>query len=101
MVRLKLGSAFDVVGERRQLDYKVDGRARWMEEVDRIMLRNHKDQPSKYRCANPCTAGATGRAGVRQPFHKDSAQLIHFDAVVPKDGTDCHPLPGALQLVVT
>ena len=29
---MKLGSAFDVVGERAQVDFTVDTKARWMEE---------------------------------------------------------------------
>ena len=44
-MRIKLGSAFDVVGERRQVDFAVDSKARWMEEEIEIKLRNHKDQP--------------------------------------------------------
>ena len=43
-VRIKLGSAFDVVGERRQVDFAVDSKARWMEEEIEVKLRNHKDQ---------------------------------------------------------
>src|SRR5262249_54116118 len=31
-VRVKLGSAFDVVGERRQVSFSVDTTAKWMEE---------------------------------------------------------------------
>jgi len=30
-VRVKLGSAFDVVGERKQTDFTVDTKAQWME----------------------------------------------------------------------
>ncbi len=44
-MRVKLGSAFDVVGERRQTDFKVDTKAKWLEEAFEIKLRNHKDQP--------------------------------------------------------
>ena len=44
-VRVKLGSAFDVVGERRQVDFMVDSKARWMEEEIEVKLRNHKAQP--------------------------------------------------------
>src|SRR6187455_808011 len=44
-VRVKLGSAFDVVGERRQTDYSVDTKARWLEEAFEIKVRNHKEQP--------------------------------------------------------
>ena len=44
LVRVKLGSAFDVVGERRQVDFTVDTKARWMEEEIEVKLRNHKAQ---------------------------------------------------------
>jgi hypothetical protein len=44
-VREKLGSAFDVVGERRQVDFAVDTKDRWMEEEIEAKVRNHKEQP--------------------------------------------------------
>ena len=44
LVRVKLGSAFDVVGERRQVDFVVDSKARVMEEEIEVKLRNHKSQ---------------------------------------------------------
>ena len=44
---IKLGSAFDVVGERRQVDFKADTTRDWMEETIEIKLRNHKTEPVK------------------------------------------------------
>jgi hypothetical protein len=44
-VRVKLGRAFDVVGERRQTDFTVDSKGRVMEEAFEIKVRNHKAQP--------------------------------------------------------
>ena len=41
-VRVKLGSAFDVVGQRRQVAFTADSKARWLEEEIEIELRNHK-----------------------------------------------------------
>jgi hypothetical protein len=43
-VTIKLGSAFDVVGERRQVDFRADHAARWMEETIEVVLRNHKTE---------------------------------------------------------
>jgi hypothetical protein len=43
-VEIKLGSAFDVVGERRQLDYRVDEKARWLEEDIEVKIRNQKTE---------------------------------------------------------
>jgi hypothetical protein len=44
-VLIQLGSAFDVVGERKQIDFRVDTARNWMEEVIEIELRNRKEEP--------------------------------------------------------
>ena len=41
---LKLGSAFDVVGERRQVDFKVDTNRKTMTEEIEVKLRNQKKE---------------------------------------------------------
>ncbi len=41
-VQIRLGSAFDVVGERRQVDFRVDSAARWLEEDIEVKVRNQK-----------------------------------------------------------
>lgn len=43
-VRVRLGTAFDVVGERRQTDFVVNTKGRVMEESFEIKIRNHKEQ---------------------------------------------------------
>jgi hypothetical protein len=52
-VRIKLGSAFDVVGERRQVDFAIDARAHWIEEEIEIKLRNHKSLPVEVLVREP------------------------------------------------
>jgi len=42
---VKLGTAFDVVGERRQTDFRINTSGKVMEEAFEIKVRNHKDQP--------------------------------------------------------
>ncbi len=44
VVRVKLGEAFDVVGERTQTSYKVVRSGRTFESAYEIELRNHKDE---------------------------------------------------------
>jgi len=86
-LRLKLGSAFDVVGERRQVDYKVDTRARWVEEEIEVRIRNHKSQAVEVVIKEPMYRWSNWKVlSQSQDFHKDSAQLIHFTVTVPKDG---------------
>jgi hypothetical protein len=86
-VRLKLGSAFDVVGERRQVDYAVDTHARWVEEEIEIKLRNHKSQDVEVQVREPMYRWSKWQVLQHsQEYSKDSAQLIHFTVTVPKDG---------------
>ena len=86
-VRVKLGSAFDVVGERRQVDFAVDSKARWLEEEFEIKVRNHKEQPVEvlvketlYRWSNWKVVTKT------QDFVKEDARTIHFPVKIAKDG---------------
>lgn len=86
-LRLKLGSAFDVVGERRQVDYQVDTHARWVEEEIEVKIRNHKSQPVEVIIREPMYRWSNWKIlSHSQDFQKDSAQLIHFTVTVPRDG---------------
>lgn len=87
-VRLKLGNAFDVVGERRQTDFKIDTRARWIEEEIEITLHNHKAQPVEVQVREPLYRWSNWELVTHSlDYQKDSAQLIHFNVTVPKDGS--------------
>jgi hypothetical protein len=44
---VKLGSAFDIVGERKQTDFNADYNAHWITEAFEIKVRNHKKEPVK------------------------------------------------------
>ena len=86
-VRLKLGSAFDVVGERRQLDFRLDSAARWMEEDIEVRVRNQKPEQSVdvvvrenlYRWTN---WKVTRRS---QDFTREDARTIDFPVrIAPK-----------------
>jgi len=86
-VRVKLGSAFDVVGERRQTDFSVDVNARWMEEQIEVKLRNHKEQPVRvlvkenlYRWSNWKILSKT------HEFVKEDSRTILFPVDVPQNG---------------
>jgi hypothetical protein len=87
LVRVKLGSAFDVVGERRQVDFAIDTKARVMEEEIEVKLRNHKSQAvdvivkeTLYRWSKWTILTKTHN------FVKEDARTINFTVKVPKDG---------------
>ncbi|MGH8315171.1 MAG: DUF4139 domain-containing protein [Steroidobacterales bacterium] len=86
-VRVKLGSAFDVVGERRQVDFAVNTAQKWMEEEIEVKLRNHKDAPvtvlvkeNLYRWVNWTIKQKS------QNYEKEDARTIYFPVTVAKDG---------------
>ena len=86
-VLIKLGSAFDVVGERKQIDFRVDSRRDWMDETIEIKVRNHKEEPVKvivkenlYRWVNWKITESTHR------HEKIDSRTIHFPIEVAKDG---------------
>jgi hypothetical protein len=86
-VRVKLGSAFDVVGERRQIDFAVDTKARWMEEEVEIKLRNHKDLPVEVIVKENLYRWSTWKmVSKSHEFTKEDARTIHFPVKVAKDG---------------
>ena len=87
VVLIKLGSAFDVVGERKQVDFSVDVRRRIIDETIEIKLRNHKEQAvdvivkeTLYRWANWKITQKS------HDFDKADARTIHFPVTVEKDG---------------
>ncbi len=48
-IRVVTGNAFDLVGERRRTDFKVDNSNNWAEEAFEIKLRNHKKEEVEIR----------------------------------------------------
>ncbi len=86
-VRVKLGSAFDVVGERKQTDFSVDTKAQWMEEQIEIKLRNHKDQPVRVLVKENLSRWSNWKILTKtHDFVKEDSRTITFPVDVPKDG---------------
>lgn len=87
-VLIKLGNAFDVVGERKQTDFKVDTWGHSLEESIEITVRNHKDEAVKvlvkenlYRWLNWKIVKSTPAK-----FDKVDARTIEFPLEIAKDG---------------
>ena len=86
-VRVKLGRAFDVVGERRQTDYTVNSKGRVMEEAFEIKLRNHKTQPVEVVVReNLYRWSQWSLIEQSQPSVKKDARTIEFPVRVAADG---------------
>ena len=49
LVKIYTGDAFDLVGERKRTNFKVDNANHWADESFEITLRNHKKEPVTIR----------------------------------------------------
>jgi hypothetical protein len=81
--KIKIGEAFDVVGERVQTDYKRLGR-NLFEVAFESSLRNHKKEDIKVLVEEPIP-GDWEMLSNTHDYEKLSAHLIRFDVPVAKD----------------
>ncbi len=88
-VLIRMGNAFDVVGERKQVDFKVDTNRQWMDETIEVKIRNHKNEPVKvivkenlYRWVNWEVTECSGK------YEKVDSRTIHIPVAVAKDGEE-------------
>src|SRR5229473_5543917 len=86
-IRVYTGNAFDVTGERKRTNFRVDSNQRWMDETFEIRLRNHKKEPVEvravehlYRCANWKLVEQS------QQSRKKDAQTVEFPVTIAPDG---------------
>jgi len=86
-VLIKLGSAFDVVGERKQVDFKLDTDRNFAEETIEVTLRNHKDEPVKVIVKENLFRWLTWEITQSSAkYTKVDARTIEFPVQVAKDG---------------
>jgi hypothetical protein len=86
-IRLYTGNAFDVAGERRRVDYRVETSKHTVDESFEIRLRNHKKEAVSvravehlYRCNNWEISNRN------HDYRKLDANQIEFPVVVPANG---------------
>jgi len=83
-VEMKLGAAFDIVGERKQTSYRQLGE-RSREEQYRIVLRNHKEANISVNVIEHFSGDWTIREST-VPFTKKDATTAECKVPVTKDG---------------
>jgi len=85
-VLVKLGSAFDVVGERRQIDFQVDARARQMEETIEIRVRNHKEEAVEVLVRETLFRWATNDVvEASHRYDRQDARTVEFPVQIARD----------------
>ena len=86
-VRVFLGNVFDLVGERRQVDFRVDRDRRTASESFEIKVRNHKDDAVEVRVVERLYRWATWKVPESSdPWKRTDARSIEFRVSVPADG---------------
>jgi hypothetical protein len=85
-IRVTTGNAFDIVGERKQTNFRVDTGDKWLDETFEITLRNRKKEPVEvrvvehlYRWSNWQITANSGE------FTKKDAQTIEFRVPLKPD----------------
>lgn len=85
-VLIRMGNAFDVVGERKQTDFRVDSKSRQLWETFEIRLRNHKDQAVEVVVLENLYRSANWKIeNVSQSYEKENSNRIRFEVNVASE----------------
>jgi hypothetical protein len=88
-VKVPVGSAFDVTGERKQTDFHVDQRAHTIDETYEITVKNQKTTPVNVAVVEHMYRGANWQLTEQQvnaqstTFNKHDSTTIEFPITVP------------------
>jgi hypothetical protein len=86
-VSIRVGTAFDVVGERKQTDFTLDRRGRTVTESFEITLRNHKAQPVTVVVKENLFRWSTWQVTTAsEKYTKHDSRTIHIPVEVPANG---------------
>jgi hypothetical protein len=86
IMRLHIGDAFDVVGERKRTDYKVDTSRHVITETFEIRVRNHKSAPIEVLVKETLYRWSSWEIVKASHKHeKYDSNTVHFPVKVGKD----------------
>jgi len=79
-ISLRLGNAFDVVGERSQVDFQVDSDKHWIRESFAIEVRNQKAEAATVRLREPLFRWSNWRIETAShEYRKLNSSTIEFE----------------------
>jgi hypothetical protein len=85
-IRVTTGNAFDLVGERRQTNFRVDTGDKWIDESFEIKLRNRKKEPVEIRAVEHLYRWSNWDiTASSDDFKKTDSQTIEFRVPVKPD----------------
>ncbi|TAL02471.1 MAG: hypothetical protein EPO07_07310, partial [Verrucomicrobia bacterium] len=85
-IRVTTGNAFDLVGERKQTDFRTDRSDKWIDETFEIKLRNRKKEAADFRVVEHLYRWNNWKLTTQSDdFKKTDAQTIEFRVTVKPD----------------
>jgi hypothetical protein len=85
-IRVTTGNSFDLVGERKQTNFRVDTSEKWIDETFQIKLRDRKKEPVEIRVVEHLYRWSSWNITAKSdPFVKTDAQTIEFRAQLQPD----------------
>jgi len=84
-VKLQMGKAFDIVGERKQTDFQED--SRFLRESYHIAVRNHKKERIRVSVLEHFFRWREWKLYTEQPYEKVDSQTVEFKLNIPQDAT--------------
>jgi hypothetical protein len=86
-LRIFTGNSFDVVGERKRTNIRVDSAHNWMDESFEIRVRNHKKEAVTVRVVEHLYRWTNWKlAEQSQESRKMDAQTVEFPVTIAPDG---------------
>ena len=86
-VRVYTGNAFDLTGERRRTDYRLDTNRQRLDESFEIKVRNHKKEAVDVRVIEHLYRWVTWDIMEKSdPYRKTDSKTIEFPITIPADG---------------
>lgn len=85
-LRIYTGNAFDLAGERRRTDYRLDMNRQRLDETFEIKVRNHKKEPVDVRVVEHLYRWITWDIPVHSDsFKKTDSKTVEFPVTIPPD----------------
>ena len=86
-IRIFTGNSFDVVGERKRTNIRVESAQKWIDESFEIRVRNHKKEAVTVRVVEHLYRWTNWKLSEQsQESHKTDAQTVEFPVTVAPDG---------------
>ena len=86
-LRIFTGNSFDVVGERKRTNIRVDSSQHWMDESFEIRVRNHKKEAVTVRVVEHLYRWTNWKLSEQShESHKTDAQTTEFPVTIAPDG---------------